>query len=149
MRNQIHGGPRARRNRVFQVDLDTNTTRCPCGSDKNYADCCGRYLDGGDAALTAEALMRSRYTAYTLGREDYLLATWHRSTRSASLELASEPRRKWLALEVKRHEQSASDEAVVEFVARYKLGGRAHRLHEVSRFVREAGQWFYVDGEVG
>ncbi len=129
--------------------MDMKTTYCPCGSNKDYVECCGRYLDGGDAAPTAEALMRSRYTAYTLGREDYLLATWHYSTRPASLELASEPRSKWLVLEVRRHEQSDSDQALVEFVARYKVGGRAHRLHEVSRFVREAGQWFYVDGNVG
>jgi len=93
--------------------------------------------------------MRSRYTAYTLGGEDYLLATWHHSTRPAALNLASEPARKWLGLEVKRHQQSGPDRAVVEFAARYKVGGRAHRLHEVSRFVREAGRWFYVNGEVG
>ncbi|MDE2118814.1 MAG: SEC-C domain-containing protein [Betaproteobacteria bacterium] len=123
-------------------------TLCPCNSNKNYPDCCGRYLDGGEAAPTAEALMRSRYTAYTLGREDYLLATWHHSTRPASLDLATEPRSKWMGLEVKRHEQSVPGHAVVEFVARYKVGGRAHRLHEVSRFVREAGQWFYVDGTI-
>ncbi|SCY35044.1 YchJ family protein [Nitrosospira sp. Nsp13] len=134
---------------------------CPCGgaglitkpprtrgSNEKYVDCCGRYLDGGEAAPTAEALMRSRYAAYTLGREDYLLATWHRSTRPASLELASERRHKWLGLEVKRHAQPEPDHAVVEFVACYKVGGRAHRLHEISRFVREAGQWFYVDGDI-
>ena len=92
--------------------------------------------------------MRSRYTAYTLGREDYLLATWYHGTRPASLELAREPGRKWLGLEVRRHELSGADNAVVEFVARYKVGGRAHRLHEISRFVREAGQWCYVDGAI-
>ena len=133
-----------------RINMDRKIGLCPCGgSNKNYPDCCGRYLDSSEAAPTAEALMRSRYTAYTIGRENYLLATWHHSTRPASLDLASEPRSKWLGLEVKRHEQSDSNHAVVEFVARYKVGGRAHRLHEVSRFVREAGQWFYVDGDVG
>ena len=92
--------------------------------------------------------MRSRYTAYTLGREDYLLATWTQDTRPASLGLENETPRKWLELEVKRHEQLEPDKAMVEFVARYKLGGRAHRLHEISRFVRESGQWFYIDGDV-
>jgi len=121
---------------------------CPCDINKNYIDCCGHYLEGGETAHTAEALMRSRYTAYTLGREDYLLATWHHSTRPALLGLAAEPRSKWLGLEVKRHEQLDLGHAMVEFVARYKVGGRAHRLHEVSRFVREAGRWFYVDGDV-
>jgi len=127
---------------------DKQIITCPCGSNKNYTDCCGRYLGGGEAAPTAEALMRSRYTAYTLGREDYLLATWHHSTRPASLELAAEPRSKWLGLEVKRHEQQDAEHAIIEFVARYKVGGRAHRLHEISRFVREAGQWSYVDGDI-
>ena len=115
---------------------------------KTYADCCGRYLDGGETAPTAEALMRSRYTAYTMGRENYLLATWSQSTCPASLPLAAEPSRKWLGLEVKRHEQSQPDKALVEFVARYKIGGRACRLHETSRFAREDGRWFYVNGEM-
>ncbi|SDY94873.1 SEC-C motif-containing protein [Nitrosomonas sp. Nm58] len=84
--------------------MDTKTIHCPCGSNKKYIECCGRYLDKGEIAPTAEILMRSRYTAYTLGREDYLLATWYHSTRPISLELASEPRSKWLGLEVKRHE---------------------------------------------
>lgn len=128
--------------------MNKPTILCPCGSNKKYVDCCGRYLDGGETAHTAEALMRSRYTAYTHGREDYLLATWHHSTRPVSLELASEPRSKWLGLEVIRHEQTYPDHAVVEFVARYKVGGRAHRLHEISLFVREAEQWFYVDGNI-
>ncbi len=121
---------------------------CPCGSGKEFGGCCARYFEGAEVAPTAEALMRSRYTAYTLQREDYLLSTWHASTRPAQLGLAEEPPTKWLGLEVKRHEQQDEDHAIVEFVARYKVNGRAHRLHEVSRFVREAGQWFYVDGAV-
>ncbi len=92
--------------------------------------------------------MRSRYTAYTLGRANYLLITWHHSTHPTSLELASEPPKKWLRLEVKRHEQIASDHALVEFIARYKIAGRAYRLHEISRFICESGQWFYVDGDI-
>jgi len=128
--------------------------RCPCGADggdqaKTYADCCGRYLDDGETAPTAEALMRSRYTAYTLGREEYLLATWHRSTRPDSLGLGSAPRSRWLGLEVRRHEQRGAYYATVEFVARYKVGGgRAYRLHEISQFVCEAGQWFYMNGNM-
>lgn len=122
---------------------------CPCGSNKELADCCARYLEGNAHAPTAEALMRSRYTAYTLLREDYLLATWHSSTRPPSLGLAQEETStKWLGLEIKRYEQQDAGHASVEFVARYKVQGRAHRLHEVSRFVREDGRWFYVDGDV-
>lgn len=92
--------------------------------------------------------MRSRYTAYVLGREAYLLATWHPSTRPAGLQLDAEPRPRWIGLTVKRHEALDADHARVEFVARYKVNGRAFRLQENSRFVREGGRWFYVDGDI-
>ena len=91
--------------------------------------------------------MRSRYSAYVLGLEPYLLATWHASTRPTALDLDKETSPRWLGLDIKRHQATDPDSAVVEFVARYKTGGRAHRLHEVSRFVRENGRWYYVDGE--
>ena len=90
--------------------------------------------------------MRSRYSAFVMDRLDYLLATWHESTRPAQLE-PNEPGLHWLGLEVKKHEQQDAAHATVEFVARSKLGGRAHRLHETSRFVREDGAWFYLDGQ--
>lgn len=89
--------------------------------------------------------MRSRYSAFVLDLREYLLATWHPSTRPPSLE-APPPGLRWLGLEVKRCQPVEDDHATVEFVARSKLGGRAQRLHETSRFVREAGRWFYVDG---
>lgn len=122
------------------------TAPCPCGSGRAYARCCGP-LHAGAPAPTAEALMRSRYSAFVLGMEPYLLASWHASTRPATLDLATQhPAPTWLGLEVKHHE-SDSDRATVEFVARYRLGGgRAQRQHEVSRFVREDGRWYYVDG---
>ena len=91
--------------------------------------------------------MRARYAAYATDREAYLLRTWHARTRPPALDLAGESATRWLGLEVKRHEQTGPDEAVVEFVARSKHAGRAHRLHEISRFVREHGRWYYVDGE--
>ena len=119
-------------------------TACPCGA-ANYAACCGRY-HSGTAAPDAASLMRSRYSAYVLKLQDYLLATWHPDTRPATLDLAAD-NTKWLGLEVKKHIIESGDRATVEFVARYKIGGRAHRLHEISRFVREDGRWFYVDGE--
>lgn len=118
---------------------------CPCGRPAAFADCCGRYLSG-QAAPDAEALMRSRYTAYTLGDEAYLLATWHPDTRPATLGLADETPPRWLGLSVKRHLATDSEHAVVEFVARYKVAGRAFRLHETSRFERLAGDWYYRDG---
>ncbi len=91
--------------------------------------------------------MRSRYSAYVLGLVDYLLDTWHPGTRPAALE-PDPPGLRWLGLEVRRHEVTGEDRAVMEFVARSKLGGRAHRLHETSRFVRERGRWYYVDGDI-
>jgi SEC-C motif-containing protein len=92
--------------------------------------------------------MRSRYTAYALRRQGYLLQTWHPDTRPGSLELVDDSGRKWLGLEVRRYEQPEPDRALVEFVARYKIAGRAYRLHETSRFVRDAGRWLYVDGDI-
>lgn len=89
--------------------------------------------------------MRSRYTAYTLGDETYLLNTWHASTRPAVLDLAGQPAPKWTGLEVRRHEQHDESHAIVEFTARYKVNGRAFRMQETSRFVKENGRWFYVD----
>jgi SEC-C motif-containing protein len=134
---------------------------CPCGLPATHGACCGRYHAGlpahGLSAPSAEALMRSRYSAFVLGLNDYLLATWHSSTRPATLG-PNEPGLRWLGLQVKRAwpalpadaphgaQPSAAQEAFVEFVVRSKLGGRAHRLHEISRFVREGGRWFYVDG---
>jgi len=94
--------------------------------------------------------MRSRYSAYVLAREDYLLRTWHESTRPARLDLQDAAAVKWLSLKILRCEAGGADdrEGVVEFVARYQVNGRAQRMQEASRFVREAGQWFYVDGQI-
>lgn len=130
------------------------TDACPCGQRNArqkplaYADCCGRYVAHFDTAPApdAESLMRSRYTAFVGERADYLRATWHPSTRPAALDF--EPGTKWLGLAVRRHGATGADRAEVEFVARYRVGGRAVRLHEASRFVREGGRWFYVDGDI-
>lgn len=129
---------------------------CPCGRGR-YATCCGPLhaavavaaapdAPAGAYAADADALMRSRYSAYVLGDADYLLATWHASTRPDTIEFVTGLR--WLGLEVKRH-VADGERAVVEFVARHRLGGgRAGRLHETSRFIREDGRWFYLDGDV-
>lgn len=125
---------------------------CPCGSGRPYADCCGalhrRFADAGVlTAPSAEALMRSRYSAFVLGDLAYLQASWHASTRPAELA-PNETGLKWLGLDVRQHLSQDADHATVEFIARSKLGGRAHRLHEISRFVREEGVWYYLDGEL-
>lgn len=142
----------------------STSAACPCGG-ASYASCCGPYIAGDALPPTAEALMRSRYTAFTLRDEPYLRATWHASTRPTDALFADEEKVHWLGLEVKsalrlrQRKAESADQAeemnrdTVEFVARYKVNGRAHRLHEVSRFVREAGEggdgalrWFYLDG---
>lgn len=121
---------------------------CPCGSTSRYESCCGRYLDASQTAPTAEVLMRSRYTAYALGRDTYLRQTWYPTTRPGSSQLNDDGETKWIGLEVKRHERQDDAHATVEFVARYKVNGRAYRLHELSRFIFENGVWFYLDGEI-
>jgi SEC-C motif-containing protein len=130
--------------RQVKETKETKESPCPCGGSA-YAACCGRFIEGGAIPQTAEELMRSRYTAYTQRNEPYLKATWHASTRPDDPVTQDDEGMKWLGLEVRKH-APAGDDATVEFVARYKVGGRAHRLHEVSRFVREEGRWFYVDG---
>jgi SEC-C motif domain protein len=128
--------------------IDT-LTPCPCGNPAGYIECCG-LLHEGAMATNAEQLMRSRYSAYVLRREDYLLASWHPDTRPDTLRLAAQqPAPTWLGLEVRRQQRVDEDHAIVEFVARYRLGGgRAQRQHETSRFVRKDGRWYYLDGEL-
>ena len=94
------------------------------------------------------ALMRSRYSAFATGQADYLLATWHPTTRPATLPLELGVR--WLGLKILGTDAGGEgdQEGWVTFVARAKFQGRAQRLQERSRFVREHGRWFYVDGEL-
>jgi len=126
----------------------TDALPCPCQSGKPFDDCCAPLISGELPPETAEALMRSRYTAYTLRDEAYLLATCHPSTRPQSLDFASEPAPKWIGLQIRQFVQTGPDTAIVEFVARYRVGGRAQRLHETSRFKLSHGRWMYVDGDI-
>lgn len=123
------------------------TLACPCGLSAPYVACCGRYVDHWPEvpASDPERLMRSRYSAFVQGRTDYLLATWHPDHRPAELTL--EPGAQWLGLEVRRACLLNDTHGEVEFVARYRVAGRAVRLHERSRFVREGGHWFYTEGD--
>ena len=119
---------------------------CPCGHPLPYAHCCGR-CHAGTPAADAESLMRSRYSAFVLGREDHLLETWHVTTRPTAIDLNTQPTTKWLGLAIKGATSTGTDTATVEFIARHKIGGRAQRLHETSRFVREEDRWYYIDGD--
>lgn len=92
--------------------------------------------------------MRARYSAFCMDNMEYLARSWHSSTRPPDIAVPSNPadRPRWMGLRVKRHEVIDADHAIVEFTARYRLRGRVHILHEISRFLREDGHWFYVDG---
>lgn len=127
---------------------NTPAIACPCGLPVAYDECCGRWHRGPLhlQAPDAQALMRSRYSAYVLDEIDYLLQTWHPTTCPGSLT-PNEPGTKWLGLEVRRHDRQDTDHETVEFVARVRVNGRASRLHEISRFVREEGRWLYVDAQ--
>lgn len=135
--------------------MATDATACPCGRADHrkrplpYAQCCGRYIGhfAQCPAPDAESLMRSRYTAFVREDAAYLLATWQAAQRPAQLDFECGVR--WLGLEVRAHATLDEDHAEVEFVARQRdATGRAHRLHERSRFLREQGRWYYVDGKL-
>lgn len=126
----------------MKSDPHSASLLCPCGSGSMLAACCGQW-HAGEAAPSAEALMRSRYSAYVLELEDYLLATWHPDTRPQALNLAEDVAIKWLGLKV-LFAKEIGDEATVHFVARYKMRGRAAFIDEKSHFMRENGRWLYV-----
>ncbi|MGF1546852.1 MAG: YchJ family protein [Thiotrichales bacterium] len=121
---------------------------CPCGATIAFTACCGRFITAGEVPATAEQLMRSRYSAYVLRDEAYLLRTWHSEWRPAVLDVASDTGLKWLGLTVLDTQLGGAFDQIgeVAFIARYKRNGKAGRLHERSRFVREGGTWRYVDG---
>ena len=126
--------------------------QCPCGRQAAgsfllYVHCCGRYLDHFDVcpAPDPESLMRSRYTAFVLGRERYLLDTWSQAHRPETVDF--EAQTKWLGLSIKSKKMLEEHRGEVEFVARYRLNGRATRLHENSLFERHGGRWFYVTAQ--
>jgi|SRR5690606_38310488 len=127
---------------------------CPCGglpAGTPYQRCCGLLIEGDQVPATAERLMRSRYTAYTLGLARYLQATWHPGTRPIDLEVdpPDTPHGvRWLGLRIHGHRELDADHAEVKFTARYRQAGKAFRLTELSRFLREDGRWLYVDGDV-
>ena len=121
---------------------------CPCGSGKKFAACCGPLVAMDSVAKTAEALMRSRYTAYVMGNINYLRQTWHKETCPA--ELSHDPNIQWQGLEVRRVNRgmASHDRGEVEFIASYTVHGKAGCIHENSRFVKFENQWLYVDGEL-
>ena len=122
--------------------------RCPCLSGDAFGACCRRFLGGAEQAPTAVQLMRSRYTAFATGAAEYLLTTWHPSTRPTTLEIDGSLR--WYRLDIVRSERGGplDTTGLVEFTARYRADGERGELHETSRFTRERGRWYYIDGDV-
>lgn len=123
-----------------------SVNHCPCGNPLPYEDCCGRVHAGG-AAPTAEALMRSRYSAFATGDTEYLLHSWHPSTRPGELRL--DPSQRWERLEIVSTSGGGllHAEGTVEFRAHYRHSSHNGVLHERSRFTRVDGRWVYVDGD--
>jgi SEC-C motif-containing protein len=119
---------------------------CYCKSGVSFALCCHPLVNGHQSAQTAEILMRSRYTAFCLHNQDYLLQTWHISTRPKTIDF--DAKQYWLGLKVvsTHHGKQGDLEGQVEFVARYKIHGQAYRLHEHSEFLRQDERWFYTQG---
>jgi SEC-C motif-containing protein len=124
---------------------------CACGTEKAYSECCEPFIKGTKLAPTAEKLMRSRYTAFAVGEMDYIYKTHHESTRKEldmdgvkSWALNSE----WLGLEIRGSEkgQEVDTEGSVEFKCKFIFNGKEQSHHELSTFVKEKGQWFFVDG---
>jgi SEC-C motif domain protein len=125
------------------LDDDVN---CPCQSGKNFADCCERFITQQALPENAEQLMRSRYAAYCLKAEDYLLASWHPQYRPASLQLDDGVR--YIGLEILQAPAAQESHASVEFEARLLINGRVEAMHEMSEFVQEQGRWLYTQGEM-
>jgi SEC-C motif domain protein len=119
-------------------------THCPCLSGETYEGCCGPFHAGQAQAPTAVQLMRSRYSAFAIGDPDYLQRTWHESTRPTDLVL--DPAVRWVRLDVLDVEGGGpfDTDGTVEFRAHHRAGGASGFQHEISRFVREGGRWYYV-----
>lgn len=120
--------------------------QCYCNSGIGFKLCCEPALSGNEPAKTAEMLMRSRYTAFCLLDQNYLLQTWHLSTRPK--EVSFEAQQQWLGLKIlATHFGKQEDtQGQVEFIARYKIHGRAYRIHENSDFLWQDGHWYYTQG---
>lgn len=126
---------------------------CPCQSGKEYDACCGPIIRGERAAPTAEALMRSRYSAFAKDEIDYLEQSLHPDQRTdydpASTRHWAE-HSEWLKLEIVDVSDGGEndDEGTVEFIATYRQKGNTLAHHEIGRFNRIKGVWYYTDGKI-
>jgi SEC-C motif-containing protein len=124
------------------------TEQCPCGNTKSYQQCCGLYIEEAQLPETAEQLMRSRYTAYTLQNDKYLLDTWHPNTRP-DYKPSDDDNTTWTRLEILHTEDGLKSDTkgIVEFIAHCEVKGTKSHVHETSQFVHEDSRWYYLDGK--
>lgn len=123
---------------------------CPCGTKQPYHECCGRFIDGASSAPTPEALMRSRYTAYTLANIGYIAKTMLPPAANDFDSISAKDfaeQAEWIKLDVLSSEMQ-EDEGRVEFVAHFIINGHPEVIHEKSLFKKIDGHWYYIDGEV-
>lgn len=126
---------------------------CPCGSGLAFADCCEPILSGRLEAPTAERLMRARYSAYVTGNISFLGDSLHPEHRDDWDEEATRKwseRATWSGLRIEAIERGGEqdDEGIVEFRASYRQDGMMMKHHEISRFARKDGKWYYVEGRM-
>ena len=127
------------------ASLLLGSARCPCLSGSPYGECCAPYHRGEAFAPTAERLMRSRYAAFALGDPGYLVATWHSSTRPATLTLDTDQRFYRLDINGASGGGLLESTGTVDFVAHSVTAGVVEQQHENSRFLKESGRWFYLE----
>lgn len=124
-----------------------NSAPCPCGSGRTLAQCCGKFIDLEETPRTALEVMRARYTAYALGHNDFIRASW--AMEKCPEGVLADPEYKWIGLKVVSAKDIDETHAEVEFIARARAGSRGSvRMHERSRFEKRDGLWFYVDGDM-
>jgi SEC-C motif-containing protein len=127
--------------------LRCSVSNCPCGQPIVAEACCATLLSGHQSAETCERLMRARYTAYVQRNASFLIASWHPSTRPKTVPF--DDLTHWIGLKVIKSRGGAADASgEVEFIATFKQQGKAYKMHERSAFIREQGQWFYLDGTI-
>lgn len=125
--------------------------QCPCGSKQDYSNCCGTYIDGGQAAPTPEALMRSRYSAYSMARVDYIEKTMRGKPLIGFNTIEAKrwaKKVRWLDLSIVNTSIKSGTIGYVEFIARFIEGNKLKSIHETSEFFAEGGNWYYVDGNL-
>ena len=126
---------------------------CPCGSGRDYDECCGQYIGGKSKAPTAEALMRARYSAYAVGAVDFIVETCV-TAEGGRIDVDATKKwsegSKWLGLKILKTEKggAADDKGSVEFVATYEQAGLREEHHEIGGFVKKEGLWLYDDGNI-